>query len=166
MSDHTVSTEKKASNSGQEHIEELLKTVITGLGKHMEPEHMGRPRSGPSRSLWMAILVAVLQGMTSQRAIWRLLATGGWWGLPRDDISDHGVYKRLEQQGWQALARVFERVSQSIAQWLQPARQSDQARHGMLAPFASAIIALDEMPLDRVSRRLPIWRHARKGDVE
>jgi hypothetical protein len=166
MPDEKVSTGKKASRSVQEHIEDLLKTVITGLGEQPEPEKAGRPRSGPSSSLWRAILVAVLRGVKSQRGIWRLLATGGCWGLPCSDIGDQGVDKRLEQEGWRPLARVCERISQRVAQWVQPALQSSQAQHGMLAPFASEVIALDETILDRVSRRLPILRHWKKGDGE
>ncbi len=45
MSDDSVPGEKKASRSVQEHIEELLKTVIIGLTKQPEPEKAGRPRS-------------------------------------------------------------------------------------------------------------------------
>ena len=110
----------------------------------------------------MAVLVAVLRGLKSQRAIWRVLARGGWWGLPCYDISDQAVYKRLEQEGWQPLARMFAHLSQILAQWLQPALQAFQESHGKLAPFASEVIALDETTLDRVSRRLPLLRHAQK----
>jgi hypothetical protein len=35
-----------------------------------------------------------------------------------------------------------------------------------LAPFAKEVVALDEMCLDQVSRRLPILRHFKKGDTQ
>ena len=35
-----------------------------------------------------------------------------------------------------------------------------------MAAFASEVVALDEMHLDQVSRRLPILRHLKKGDVQ
>jgi hypothetical protein len=72
----------------------------------------------------------------------------------------------MEQEGWKPLAQVFERVSLLLVQFLQPALQDYHQRHTMLAPFASEIIALDEMYLDQVSRRLPILRHFKKGDLQ
>src|SRR5438034_7327634 len=69
----------------------------------------GHPISLPSMSLWMAVLIGVLRGFKSIRAIWRLLAAGGWWDLPCYDIGDQAVYKRLEQEGWKPLAHLFER---------------------------------------------------------
>src|SRR5215472_7151217 len=54
----------------------------------------------------MAVLVAVLRGLKSQRAIWRLLAAGGWWKQPSYDIEDQAIYKRLEQEGWNPLAHL------------------------------------------------------------
>lgn len=114
----------------------------------------------------MAALVAVLRGLKSQRAIWRLLAAGGWWKQPSYDIEDQTVYKRLEQEGWKPLAQVFERVSQLLAQWLQSALQVYHQRHATLAAFASEVVALDEMYLDQVSRHLPILRHLKKGDTQ
>lgn len=122
----------------------------------------GHPVSLPSVSLWMAVLVGVLRGLGSIRAIWRLLAAGGWWKLPCYDVGDQAVYKRLEQEGWKPLAQLFERVSLLLAQWLQPALQAYHQQHCMLAPFASDVVALDEMYLDQVDRRLPILRHAQK----
>src|SRR2546430_12542374 len=114
----------------------------------------------------MAVLVAVLRGLKSQRAIWRLLAAGGWWKQPSYDIGDQAVYKRLEQEGWKPLAQLFERASQLIAHWLQPALQAYHQQHEPLAPFAKEVVALDEMCLDQVRRRLPILRHLKKGDTQ
>jgi hypothetical protein len=49
---------------------------------------------------------------------------------------------------------------------LQPALQAYHQRHTILASFATEVIALDEMHLDQVSRRLPILRHFKKGDAQ
>ena len=173
MNHDTVFSSSKASGGVHEQIESFLETVMRGLmGPHdqqVATEQAGKPDRPvvlPSVSLWMAVLVAVLRGMKSQRAIWRLLAAGGWWKQPSYDIEDQAVYKRLEQEGWQPLAWVFERVSQLLAQWLQPALQAYHQRHTTLAAFASEVVALDEMHLDQVSRRLPILRHLKKGDVQ
>ncbi len=166
----TAWCESCASDGVQGQIESFLQTVMEGLMRRQEEEKAaektGRPVISPSVSLWMAVLVGVLRGMKSLRAIWRLLAAGGWWKLPCYDIGDQAVYKRLEQEGCKPLAQVFERVSLLVAQWLQPALQAYQQHHRMLAPFASEVIALDEMYLDQVKRRLPILRHFKKGDRE
>src|SRR6476660_2201357 len=74
--------------------------------------------------------------------------------------------KTIEQEGWKPLAQVFERVSQLLAHWLQPALQAYHQRHASLAPFAKRIVALDEMCRDQVSRWLPILRHLKKGDMQ
>jgi hypothetical protein len=70
------------------------------------------------------------------------------------------------REGWQPLAQLFERMSLLLAEFLQPALDAYHQRHAMLAPFASEVIALDEMHLDQVSRRLPILRHFKKGDMQ
>src|SRR5437763_14115339 len=116
----------------------------------------GRPVYLPSVILWMAVLIAVLRGLKSQRAIWRLLAAGGWWKQPSYDIGDQAVYKRLEQEGWKPLAQLFERVSQLIAHWLRPALQAYHQRHAPLAPFAKAEVALAAMCLYKVRWCFPI----------
>ncbi len=173
MSHDTVFSPPKASGGVDEQIESFLQTVMQGLmGPHDQDaaaEQVGKPGRPvvlPSVTLWMAILVAVLRGLKSQRAIWRLLAVGGWWKQPSYDIGDQAVYKRLEQEGWKPLAQVFERVSQLIAHWLQPALQASHQRHTPLASFAREVVALDEMCLDQLSRRLPILRYFKRGDVQ
>ena len=114
----------------------------------------------PSASLWMAVLMGVLRGLKSVRAVWRLLVAQGY------EIGDQAVYNRLEKEGWEPLARPFERVSQLLAQWLRPALQAYHQRHAILASFATEVVALDEMYLDQVKRRLPILRHFTNGDME
>jgi len=172
MSHNTVFSPPKASGGVHEQIESFLQTVMQGLmGSHEQDAaeqsgKAGRPVSLPSVSLWMAVLVAVLRGLKSQRAIWRLLAAGGWWKQPSYDIEDQAVYKRLEQEGWKPLAHLFERVSLLLAQWLQSALQTYHQRYAPLAAFASEVVALDEMHLDQVSRRLPILRHLKRGDSQ
>jgi len=173
MTNDTVTDARSASGGGHEQIESFLQTVMRGLMEKPDQNRTaeqsnkpGHPVNLPSMSLWMAVLVGVLRGLKSIRAVWRLLAAGGWWNLPCYDIGDQAVYKRIEQEGWQPLAQLFERISQLLAEFLQPALQDYHQRHAMLAPFASEVIALDEMYLDQVSRRLPILRHFKKGDLQ
>ena len=101
MSNDTVFSPAKASGGVHEQIESFLQTVMQGLMRPHDQQAAeqqgkpGRPVSLPSVTLWMAVLIAVLRGLKSQRAIWRLLAAGGWWKQPSYDIGDQAVYKRL-----------------------------------------------------------------------
>jgi Transposase DDE domain len=165
MTNDTVGPVRSASGSVHEQIESFLQTAMQSLIGEERAGEPGRPVTLPSISLWMAVLVGVLRGLKSIRAVWRLLAAGGWWNLPRYEIGDQAVYKRIEEEGWKPLAQLFERISQLLAQWLQPALEAYQQRHTPLAPFASEVVAVDEMYLDQVSRRLPILRHFKKGDM-
>jgi Transposase DDE domain len=149
-------------------IEVFLRTALEGESQQQageEPGRVGRPQTLPSLSLWMAVLVAVLRGMRSQRAIWRLLASCGLWSLPCYDIVDETVYKRLAQEGAEPVENLFRRISLLLAQWLEPAKQAYEQKMGSLAPFASEVIALDEMWADPVTRRLPVLRGASKGEA-
>jgi hypothetical protein len=170
MQNPTTSSERDTSGGVHQQIERFLQTAMKGMMRNQDQaktaEKAGRHVSLPSLSLWMAVLVGVLRGFKSQRAIWRLIAAGGWWDLPCYDVGDQAVYKRLEQEGWKPLAEVFTHVSVLLAQWLQPALHASLQQHRMLAPFASDVVALDEMYLDQVSRRLPVLRPFKKGAVE
>ena len=148
-------------------IEAFLRTALEGWAQQQadeEPGRVGRPKTLPSLSLWMAVLVAVLRGMRSQRAIWRLLASCGLWSLPCYDIVDETVYKRLAQEGAEPVENLFRRISLLLAQWLQPAKLAYEQKMGSLAPFASEVVALDEMWADPVTRRLPVLRQGKSGD--
>jgi hypothetical protein len=85
MTHDTVTSVRPASGSAHEQIESFLRTVMQGLMGRQDQNQAessskpGRPISLPSMTLWIAVLVAVLRGLRSQRAIWRLLAAGGWW---------------------------------------------------------------------------------------
>jgi hypothetical protein len=156
-----------AASGAHKQIESFLKTAMQGLmGQETQKAEAqrynfpGHPVVLPSPSLWMGILVGVVRGLKSVRAIWRLLVAQGY------EIGDQAVYKRLDLEGWKPLAQLFERVSQLLAHWLQPALQAYHQRHTILASFATEVVALDEMYLDQVKRRLPILRHFTKGDLE
>jgi hypothetical protein len=168
----SISSPAKATPGFQEQIETFLQTAMNGLERESEADGLpveaapaGRPVELPSQSLWIAVLVCVLRKMRSQRAIWRLLASSGLWGLPCYDIVDQTVYKRLEQEGSGPLERLFGQISWLLAQWLKPAQQAYEQKRGKVAAFATEVVALDEMWADAVTRRLPLLRGARKGDA-
>jgi hypothetical protein len=134
-------------------IEQFLHQAISDL----EPEaptarRPGRPRILPALCLWAGLLVCVLHGFTSHRALWRLLTGQGLWHLPRLPLSDQALYHRLARDGTAPLERLFAHLSALLADRLAP-----YAATG-LAPFAAAVYALDETTLDQVARLLPAVR--------
>lgn len=134
-------------------VQQFLREAISQL----EPEptrtgQRGRPRILPSVCLWSAMLVCVLEGFSSQLALWRQVAVIGLWHYPRYAVSDAAVYKRVAQEGSQALKTLLEQITtlldQRLAPWLPTLVPP-------LADFASDIVALDETTLDPLARRLP-----------
>ncbi len=163
---HSTSLTPHATLSVHEHLEELLHTGLQAVLKTnlAEPRAgAGRPRELPSLSLWLAVVVGILRGVRSFRAIWRLLVVGGLQSLPCYAISDEAVYDRLEGEGTHPLEELFARLSLVLAQWLRPHAEHAAKKHGPLAPFAADVVALDETVLDPVARKLPLLRQFRKG---
>jgi hypothetical protein len=118
----------------------------------------GRPRVLPALALWGGLLVCVLHGWSSQRALWRLLSGRGLWAHPRYALSDQAVYKRLAEAGAAPLERLFAQVGALLHGRLAPYAAAD------LAPFAAEVVALDETTLDPVARSLPQLRPTARGD--
>jgi hypothetical protein len=117
----------------------------------------GRPRVLPSLCLWAGLLVCVLRGFGSYQALWRLLSQRQLWFYPRFPVSDQAVYNRLAQDGTAPLEQLFAHVTAVLATRLAPYAQRT------LAPFATAIVALDETTLDPVARILPALRAVARG---
>lgn len=141
-------------------VEATVRAVVEDLEPDLEADRRpgpGRPRVLPALALWSGVLVCVLRGLNHQRAVWRLLAARGLWHYPRFAVTDQAVYNRLERDGTDALERLFGAVGRLLAD-----RVARWAA-GDLAPFATAVVALDETTLDRVARTLPALRDAPKG---
>jgi Transposase DDE domain len=139
-------------------IERCLTDAIADL----EPEPPtarppGRPRILPALCLWAGLLVCVLHGFGSYLALWRLLTSHGLWQFPRLPLTDQALYNRLARDGAGPLERLFAHLSTLLADRLAPYVGAD------LAPFATAVYAVDEMTLDRVARLLPALREAPAG---
>lgn len=111
----------------------------------------GRPRILPALCLWGGMLVCVLRGFSSQSAVWRLLTQFGLWHFPRLTLSDQAIYHRLARDGIRPLEDLFAHLTTLLAARLTPYLPSFGPD---LAPFAEAIVALDESTLDPVARRL------------
>ena len=111
MSHDSVFSPSKASGGVHKQIESFLQTVMWGVMHPRDQEAAaeqqgkpGRPMYLPSVTLWMVVLIAVLRGLKSQRAIWRLVAAGGWWKQPSYDIGDQAVYKRQKPRGMETVS--------------------------------------------------------------
>ena len=139
-------------------IEAFLQETIALMPPDSRPT-VGRPRVLPALALWAGLLVCVLRGFSSQLALWRLLSAGQFWFYPRFPISDQAVYRRLAQAGTVPLERLFHQISTVLADRLSPYAATD------LAPFATAVVALDETTLDAVARTLPALRDLPPGDT-
>ena len=144
-----------------DHVEQTVQEILLGL--EPDPAEGGRPGPGrprvlPALALWAGVLVVVLRGGGSQRAVWRLLTAKGLWHYPRYPLSDQAVYKRLAEDGTAPLERLFAAVGQALAGRLAPLATA------ALAPFAAEVVALDETTLDPVARSLPRLRPVAKGD--
>jgi len=144
-------------------LTEVEATVAGGIAD-LEPDlgearrpGPGRPRILPAVALWSGVLVCVLRGMPSQRAVWRLLTARGLFHYPRFALSDQAVYKRLATDGAAPLEALFAGVSRLLVARLAP--HADPT----LAPFAAAVVALDETTLDQVARTLPALREVNRG---
>lgn len=134
-------------------LEAFLQQMTTALlPEEPTTRGPGRPRVLPALCLWAGLLVCVLRGFTSQLAVWRLLSVTGLWHYPRFPVTDQAVYNRLERGSLAPLEQLFSAISTLLATRLAP-----YALHG-LAPFAAAVVALDESTLDQVARRLKALR--------
>ena len=154
MSNETNSAGKMALDD----IEGFLRTIIEALLPDESNSGRGRPRVLPSLCLWAGLLVCVLRGFGSQLALWRLLRQKGLWSYPRFVVSDQAVYKRLAESGIEPLQQLFHQISDVLAQQLGATAISG------LAPFASEVVALEQMTLDQVARYLPSLRKVPAGD--
>jgi hypothetical protein len=139
-------------------IEARLAQLLGELDPHpVAPRGQGRPAILPATILWTAVAVGVLRGFASQQAIWRLVSLQGLWTYPRIPISDKAIYKRIATDGPSVLTDLFTEITGVL---LATAPEPVE----VLAPFAPAIVALDESTLDQVARTLPILRDVPPGD--
>jgi hypothetical protein len=133
-------------------VETCLRELIEELGSAPAvPRGRGRPALLPAVCLWGGRRLCVLQGATSQLAIWRLITQLGLWQFPRIAVSDQALYHRLARSRTHPLEVLLRQFSTLLA-----ARLTPYLPHlgPELAPFASEIVALDETTLDPVARRL------------
>src|ERR671911_460511 len=88
-----------------------VETTLAGVIGELAPAPLtggrGRPRILPAMLLWAGLVVCVLRGWTSQRALWRLVSADGLWAFPRVAVTDQAIYRRLAQDGAGVLPELF-----------------------------------------------------------
>ncbi len=122
------------------------------------PAGPGRPCDLPAEVLWSTLLVSVLRRVRGVRDVWRALVYQGY------DVCDQAVYARLERDGTEPMQALFTQMSRMLAVWVQSLLEAQPQKR--LAPFARAVLALDETILDPLARKLPQLRHFKTGTVE
>jgi hypothetical protein len=120
------------------------------------PAACGRPASLAAAVLWSGLLVCVLRKMTSQQALWRLLAQSGLWDFPRITVGPARTTRSRTASAPTVMQDLFTQVSAALAATVPP----DET----LAPFATGVYILDETTLDQVARTLPSLRAVPAGD--
>lgn len=88
----------------------------------------------------------------SQLEIWRIVIAKDLWRGPRIAVSDEAVYRRFAKADDTAMALLFEQITALLL------ARHDPADHRGLAPFATAVVAIDETTLDPIARSLPSLR--------
>jgi hypothetical protein len=150
----TILETPSSPEQAADQIEQFIGAMVAAFSPEdpAAPGKRGRPRIVPALCLWTGVLLCVLRGMRHQRAVWRLLTQGSLWFYPRFAVKDDAIYKRLERDGAAPLEHLLEQITQVLRERLAPYTQDT------LAPFATAVFALDETTLDKLARRLPALR--------
>ncbi len=150
MKHHIASTQEEAQNSPANQIlaflQTLLSTVPPASLSSQAPRGRGRPQTLSNDHLWLALLVAILQGGTSFAKIWRLITWTGVGHWPILELSRAAIRKRLLHANLDSLHDLLTRVSAALLPWTSPFQQCS------LAPFATDVLALDQSTLDAVRR--------------
>lgn len=137
-------------------VEQFLRQALVQFAPAQQPSAgPGRPRILPALCLWGALFVGILHQAAGQRDLWRLVSHLGLWDYPRFPVTDQAVYNRLARAGTAPLAQLFQQLTTLLAARLGPLLPQLGPE---LAPFASAVVALDETTLDPLARRLPALR--------
>lgn len=137
---------------------DAIESRLRELVPHTSPAPLrqrGRPPILPAALLWSALLVCLLRGWTSQRALWRLVHAHGLWDFPAQPISDDAVYRRLERDGDAPMHQLWRDVTGVLL--------TDAPAAPTLAPFATEVVVIDETTLDAVARSVPMLRGTPAG---
>lgn len=150
MAHHSASTQEVPVVQPVEQILRFLQELLRPLPGDGQttslPRGRGRPRELQSDHLWLAMLVAMLHGLTGFASVWRLITWTGVGDFPLLNLTRAAVRKRLLHSDLSSLHELLARVSAALLPWT--SRFEDRS----LAPFATSVLALDQSTLDAVRR--------------
>jgi Transposase DDE domain len=151
MNHHSASTQEETMSAPAEQILTFLQALLSTVPPDPQALPVKRKRGHPVvvsyDHLWLAMLTAILRGFTGFASVWRLITWSGVGSFPLVAMTRDGVRKRLLHASLDSLQELLTRVSAALLAWT----SSFQDR--TLAPFATAILALDQSTLDAVQRR-------------
>lgn len=139
----------------------LLQALLQPAPQTQDAAQPTRQRGQPARlaleQLWLALLLAVLRGLTCWNDVWRLLAWEGVGSFPLVRVTAAAVRQRLLRAGTAPLEHLVQRVTAAL-------HERGAATSALsLAPFAPQIAALDETTLDALHRWCPDLRGCPAG---
>jgi Transposase DDE domain len=133
-------------------LQALLQPAPDAQHAVQPPRRRGQPARLAIEHLWLALLLAVLRGITCWNDVWRLIAWEGVGSFPIVSVTSTAVRQRLRAAGTASLEQLLERVNTAL-------RQRGPATSTLsLAPFATQVVALDETTLDALHRWCPDLR--------
>lgn len=96
------------------------------------PAHRGRGRPTllPTAWLWTGMLVCILRGDPSLRAIWRVLTVTGLADLGRLELTADAIYKRLYRGSSSIMEQLFQDTTAVLAAQTPPAAMAASAPSG------------------------------------
>lgn len=148
-----------SQEESRSHLEHMLLDITAQEPVHASGKRKpGRPPVLSSWHLCLGLLVCLARGWHAQRDLWRLISFEGFGRFAPLGLCDQAIYNRLEDDGTSMFQQLFAHVSGWLRQHLAPY----EACH--LAPFATAVVALDESVLDKVTRTLSCLREVPNGD--
>src|SRR5438105_6875714 len=161
MTNDSASTQEKTSSAADQIIsflQEILHADPEGAVGEPQKQKRGRPATLSQDHLWLALLVAVLKGMTGFASIWRLISWQGVGSFLPLKMTRDGLRKRLLKEQLDSLQELLSRVTTALLRWTAPCADQD------LAPFAPQVVALDESTLDAVRRLSEDVREEARGN--
>ncbi len=139
-----------------DHLVTFLQALVQPPSDEQNAQESARRRGRPAHvaieHLWLALLLAVLRGLSSWRDVWHLIVWEGVGSFPLVNVTPAAVRQRLLHAGTASLEHLLERVNAAL-------QQRGAATAALtLAPFASQVVALDETTLDALHRWCPDLR--------
>lgn len=138
-------------------LQALVQPALDGQVPAQSPRRRGQPACLSMEHLWLALLLAVLRGLSSWRDVWRLIAWEGVGTFPILSITPAAVRQRLLRAGTASLEQLLQRINAALTQ------RGPATSALPLAPFATQVVALDETTLDALHRWCPDLRDLPAG---